>query len=72
MVYTFSCPLPCNRVIKVDANNDDDAVIKIITAGAIRCRSIMKSSCQEKHTNYLPPLNEKNLKEIVMFSMYSE
>ena len=72
MIYTFSCPLPCNRVIKVDANNDDDAIKKIITAGAINCRSVTNRSCHEKHMSYLPPLKEKLLKEIVMFSMQSE
>ena len=72
MVYKFSCPVPCNRVIKVDANNDADAINKIITAGAINCRSVTNRSCREKHTSYLPPLKEKFLKEIVMLSMQSE
>jgi hypothetical protein len=72
MVYTFSCPVPCNKVIKVDANNDDDAIKKIITAGAINCRYSKKRSCSEKRGNYLPPLPEKYLKEIVQLSMKAE
>ena len=34
MLYAFSCPAPCSRVLKVDARNDDDAVNKILGAGA--------------------------------------
>ena len=39
MTYTFSCPAPCRRVIRVDAHDDDDAVGKIIRAGAMTCRN---------------------------------
>ena len=39
MIYTFSCPAPCRRVIRVDARNDEDAVGKIIKAGAMTCRN---------------------------------
>jgi len=68
MVYTFACPAPCNRVIMVDANNDDDAINKIIEAGAINCRNIKNTSCCEKVV-CLPPLPEKKLKDIVRLSM---
>ena len=62
MVYTFSCPAPCSRLIMVDANNDDDAVNKIIGAGAINCRNINNTpSC--KKVLQLSPLPEKKLRE---------
>jgi hypothetical protein len=71
MNYTFSCPAPCSRVIMVEANNDDDAVNKIIGAGAINCRSIKnESSCKKVH--HLSPLKEKDLREIVKLCMIVE
>ena len=39
MTYTFSCPAPCRRVIRVEARDDEDAVWKIINAGAMTCRN---------------------------------
>jgi len=71
MVYKFSCPPPCSQVIMVDANNDDDAVSKIIDAGAINCRNIKNmASCKKVH--HLSPLSEKELKEIVRLYMNVE
>jgi hypothetical protein len=71
MVYTFACPPPCSRVIKVDANNDDDAVNKIIGAGAINCRNTNDTpSC--KKVLHLPPLPEENLRDIVRLCMNVE
>jgi hypothetical protein len=52
----------------VEANNDDDAVNKIIGAGAIDCRTIKNESCCKK-VNHLSPLSEKELKEIVRLCM---
>jgi hypothetical protein len=71
MVYTFACPAPCSRVIMVDAHNDDDAITKIIGAGAIICRNIRNSSCCEK-VPHLPPLPENKLREIVQLCMNVE
>jgi predicted small metal-binding protein len=34
MKYSCQCPPPCNYEIKVEANNDDEAVEKIMQAGA--------------------------------------
>ncbi len=34
MEYSVQCPPPCNYEIKVEANNDDEAVGKIMQAGA--------------------------------------
>jgi len=71
VVYTFACPAPCSRLIKVDANNDDDAVNKIIGAGAINCRHMKNMPCCEK-VLYLPPLQEENLRDIVRLCMNVE
>ena len=71
MVYTFACPAPCSRVITVDAHNDDDAITKIIGAGAINCRNMKNSPCREK-VSHLPPLPEKKLREIVHLCMNVE
>lgn len=72
MVYTFACPVPCNRIIKVHANTDDDAVKKIIAAGAIGCRNIALSSFCEKGRRHTPALPENRLREIVQLMMESE
>ena len=71
MFYKFTCPAPCSRVIMVDANNDDDAVNKIIGAGAINCRNIKNTPCCKKVLN-LPPLPENKLRDIVQFTMNVE
>ena len=71
MVYTFSCPAPCHWIIKVEAKNDNDAVNKIIGAGAINCRNINNTPCCNK-VLHLPPLPEENLKEIVRLCMNVE
>ena len=71
MVYTFACPAPCSRVIIVDAHNGEDAVNKIIEAGALSCRNIKKTSCCEK-VHHLSPLTEKKLRDIVRLFMNVE
>jgi hypothetical protein len=69
MVYTFACPVPCNRVIKVSASTDEDAVKKIIAAGAISCRNSENPFCCEKGHHYMPSLPENRLTEIVRLTM---
>jgi hypothetical protein len=72
MVYTFACPIPCRRVIKVDANTDDEAITKILAAGAVSCRNMANlKDCDEEH-RHMPALHEEQLREIVRFSMESE
>ncbi len=68
MFYTFACPAPCSRVITVDANNGDEAVNKIIDAGALSCRNIKNTSCCKK-VHHLSPLTEKKLRDIVRLCM---
>ena len=72
MTYTFSCPAPCSRVIRVDAHDDEDAVGKIIQAGAMTCRN--RGSDDPCNTTHLvmTPLPETQLKEIVRLSMRAE
>lgn len=65
MTYLFSCPLPCNREIKVEANNNLDAIDKIIKAGAISCRNSKNRIICDKSQLDLPPIPEKQLKNIV-------
>jgi hypothetical protein len=71
MVYTFACPVPCRRVIKVYANTEEDAIDKIIVAGAMSCRMANKGVCEEGH-HRMPSLPEERLREIVRLSMETE
>jgi hypothetical protein len=71
MVYTFSCPFPCLQVIMVDAHDDDEAVNKIIGAGALSCRNKKHTPCCKK-VHHLSPLPEKKLIDIVRLCMNVE
>jgi hypothetical protein len=72
MTYSFVCPLPCNREIRVAANNNLDAIDKIIMAGAISCRnSKNKCICEKAHFD-MPPIPEEQLKNIVGLCMREE
>jgi hypothetical protein len=60
-IYSFSCPLPCNREIRVEAKNILDAIDKIIKAGAIGCRSGKKQFlCEKRHLD-MPQCRKINL-----------
>jgi len=72
MTYSFACPVPCNYEIRVDANNDDDAIKKIIMAGAIRCRNINNTCRCEKANHKMPPIKEDLLKNIIRLCMKAE
>jgi len=72
MTYTFSCPAPCRRVIRVEARDDEDAVWKIIKAGAMTCRNKRSDGpCDSTHPA-LPPLPERQLRDVVRLSMQAE
>jgi hypothetical protein len=71
MVYKFACPVPCRRIIKVYANTEEDAIDKIIVAGAMSCRMANKRACEEGH-HRMPSLPEDRLREIVRLSMETE
>ncbi len=72
MTYSFACPAPCNREIKVDAHDNLDAVEKIIMAGAISCRN-SDNRCSCKHARIdLSPIPEEQLRRIVSLCMREE
>lgn len=72
MTYIFACPIPCDRVIRVDANNVDEAVKKIVRAGGMACRSgESPSSCGEDHPQ-MSPLSERRMRELIEFAMKEE
>jgi uncharacterized protein YdiU (UPF0061 family) len=69
MIYTFSCPAPCKRMILIDACTDEDAVDKLIKAGAMICRnSGSHGRCGMTHL-VMPPLPDKRLRAIVRLHM---
>lgn len=72
MIYSFSCPLPCNRKIRVEAKNFPDAVDEMIKAGAIGCRSGKKQFLCEKAHLDMPPIPETHLKSIVSMCTHEE
>ena len=72
MTYSFACPVPCNYKIRVDAKNGDDAIKKIIMAGAIRCRNINNRFRCEKANHNMPPIKEDQLRNIVRLCMKEE
>jgi hypothetical protein len=72
MTYTFSCPAPCSRLIRVEAHDDEDAVGKIIQAGAMTCRNRgSQNPCDTTHL-VMTPLPERQLREVVRLSMRAE
>ncbi len=69
MYYSFTCPFPCNYVIKVGAENSDDAVGKIMAAGAMSCRNLAnRCYCEKKDLN-LYPIPEDDLRNVVSLHM---
>jgi hypothetical protein len=72
MIYSFACPAPCDREIKVEAHDNRDAIEKIITAGAISCRN-SDSHCSCSHARVeLSPIPEEQLRHIVSLCMREE
>ena len=72
MTYTFVCPSPCSRVIRIDASNADDAVREIIKAGGMACRNEENLDvCKEGHLQ-LSPLPQRQLRDIIRFMMNEE
>lgn len=72
MNYSFACPAPCNREIKVDANDNLDAIEKMIMAGAISCRNI-GNQCRCKHAHFdMSPIPEEQLRHIVSLCIREE
>ncbi len=62
MTYSFVCPAPCNREIKVDASDNLEAIKKIIMKGAISCRNIdNQCNCRQAHL-HMSPIPEEQLR----------
>jgi predicted small metal-binding protein len=60
MKYSFKCPAPCNYEIKVDAQNDDEAMNKLMAAGKVHAK--------EKHPD-MPPMSEQQRKDMFKAGM---
>jgi predicted small metal-binding protein len=60
MKYSFKCPAPCNKEIKVDAVTDDEAINKLMAAGKVHAK--------EAHPN-MPPMSEKQMKDMLKAGM---
>ena len=60
MKYLFTCPAPCNYEMKVEAQNDDEAVSKLMAAGKVHVK--------DAHPN-MPPLSEKQMKDMLKEGM---
>ena len=71
MNYSFKCPFPCNYEIKIEAINDDDAINKMIMAGAIRCRNADNRCYCEKARHDMPPIADNQLRKIVSLCMFT-
>jgi hypothetical protein len=72
MTYSFACPVPCKREIKVDANDNLNAVDKTIVAGAMSCRNRdNQCSCKQAYLN-MPPIPAEELRCIVSLYMREE
>lgn len=69
MTYSFVCPFPCDQKIKVDAYDQDDAINKIITLGAIRCHNRDYHCSCEKARFDMSPMPPEELRNIVSLCM---
>jgi len=69
MTYSVVCPYPCRYEIRIDAMNNEDAVMKFLTAGALSCRNNdHQCNCEKVQNNTSPPTSpiaEEKLKHIV-------
>ncbi|HLA28657.1 MAG TPA: hypothetical protein VJZ49_12265 [Syntrophales bacterium] len=72
MTFSFVCPVPCSHEIRVYAENDDDALIELMVAGALRCRNTKYRCHCEKAQRDMPPISEEKLKQIVKTCMREE
>ncbi len=60
MKYSLNCPSPCNYKIDVDAQNDDEAVRKIMEKGKVHA--------EQAHPG-MPPMTETQMKEMIRANM---
>ena len=72
MNYSFSCPVPCRREIRVQARNDFDAIEKIILAGGMGCRNGNRRYGCDQAGDHLSPMSHEELRRIVGLCMREE
>jgi len=60
MEYSFQCPEPCSKEIKVDALTDDEAINKLVAAGKVHAG--------EAHPD-MPPMSEQQWKDMMKAGM---
>jgi hypothetical protein len=60
MNYSFKCPAPCNQELKVYAQNDDEAMGKLMAAGKVHIKEV--------HPN-MPPMPEQQMKDMLKKGM---
>ena len=72
MTYSFVCPFPCNKELRVDALGNEEAINKLIIAGAIGCRNAQsRYNCEIKLPD-MQTMPESKLREIVGSCMREE
>ncbi|HEX2965072.1 MAG TPA: hypothetical protein VHO84_04775 [Syntrophorhabdaceae bacterium] len=59
MKYSITCPAPCNHEIKVDAQNDDEGINKLLVAG--------KAHAKEAHPDM--SMSDQEMREMISNSM---
>ena len=60
MKYSFTCPAPCNEKIEVDAQNDTEAIEKLLVAG--------KAHAKKAHPD-MPPMTDEQMKSMLKAGM---
>ena len=60
MKYSFACPAPCNYEVKVEAQNDDEAMNKLMAEGKVHAEAA--------HPN-MPPMSEQQMKDMLKSGM---
>ncbi len=69
MIYSFLCPMPGDHEISIDAENDDDAAMKLMLAGALRCRNAKYRCHCKKSKHDTSPTSEAVLRRTVKMCM---
>jgi predicted small metal-binding protein len=59
MKYSITCPAPCNHEIKVEAQNDDEGISKLVVAAKIHAK--------EAHPGM--SMSDQEMKDMVRASM---
>ena len=60
MKYSIKCPAPCNHEIRVEAQNDDEGISKLMAAGKIHAK--------EAHPE-MSSMSEQEMKDMIKTGM---